>query len=269
VAEALKNLKHHLQSPPILTAPLPGEEQLLYIAATTHVVSTAIVVKRLEEGHAYSVQRLVYFICEVLSKSKIRYPSIQKILYGILITSRKFRHYFDEYKISVVTDFPLADILLNRDATGRISKWAVELGALQIKFKPRTAIKSQALVDFLAEWQENQIPVPPNISKHWVMYFDGSLKLDGGGVGVLFISPKGEQLKYVFQILFKASNNEAEYKALLHGLRLAFPSASSDHWSTVILYSSSSKSTKSGTSTRKQWLRTWKKSKSSRTSFQD
>ena len=53
------------------------------------------------------------------------------------------------------------------------------------------------------------------------MYFDGFLKLDGGGTGVLFISPKGEQLKYVFQILFKVSNNEAEYEALLHGLRLA------------------------------------------------
>ena len=53
------------------------------------------------------------------------------------------------------------------------------------------------------------------------MYFDGSLKLDGGGVGVLFISPKGEQLKSVFQILFKVSNNEAEYEALLHGRHLA------------------------------------------------
>ena len=53
------------------------------------------------------------------------------------------------------------------------------------------------------------------------MYFDGSLKIDGDGAGVLFISPKGEQLKYVFQILFKVSNNEAEYEALLHGLHLA------------------------------------------------
>ena len=83
-AQALEDLKHHLQSPPILTAPLPGEE-LLYIAATTHVVSTAIVVKRSEEGHAYGVQRPVYFISEVLSESKVRYPSIQKLLYGILI----------------------------------------------------------------------------------------------------------------------------------------------------------------------------------------
>jgi hypothetical protein len=60
----------------------------------------------------------------------------------------------------VITDFPLADILHNQDATGRISKWAVELGALSIDFKPRTAIKSQALVDFMAEWRGNQIPTP-------------------------------------------------------------------------------------------------------------
>ena len=90
-----------------------------------------------------------------------------------------------------------------------------------MKFTPRTTIKSQALVDFLAEWRENQVPIPPSISDHWTMYFDGSLKLGGGGAGVLFISPKGEQLKYVFQILFEVSNNEAEYEALLHGLRLA------------------------------------------------
>ena len=81
--------------------------------------------------------------------------------------------------------------------------------AMEIKFKPRTAIKSQALVDFLAEWQDNKIPAPLNVPEHWVMYFDGSLKLEGGGAGVLFISPKGEQLKYVLQILFKVSNSEA------------------------------------------------------------
>jgi len=80
-AEALENLKQHLQSPPILTAPLPGEELLLSIAATTHVVSTAIVVERSEEGHAYGLQRPVYFISEVLFESKVRYPSIQKLLY--------------------------------------------------------------------------------------------------------------------------------------------------------------------------------------------
>jgi hypothetical protein len=115
----------------------------------------------------------------------------------VLITSRKLRHYFQEYLISVVTDYPLGDILRNQDATRRISKWAVELGTLNIDFKPRTTIKSQALVDFMAEWRENQLPTPIERPKHWVMYFDGSLKLEGAGAGVLLISPTGEQLKYV------------------------------------------------------------------------
>jgi hypothetical protein len=115
----------------------------------------------------------------------------------------------------------LGDILQNQDSTGRISKWAVKLGALNIDFKPRTTIKSQALVDFMAKWQENQLPTPTERLKHWVMYFDGSFKLEGAGAGVLLISLKGEQLNYVLQIFWKVSSNEAEYEALLHGLRLA------------------------------------------------
>jgi hypothetical protein len=76
---------------------------------------------------------------------------VQKLLYAVLITSRKLRHYFQEYSISVVTNYPLGDILRNPDATGRISEWVVELDTLNIDFKPRTAIKSQALVVFKEE----------------------------------------------------------------------------------------------------------------------
>jgi hypothetical protein len=145
-------------------------------------------------------------ISEVLSESKACYAKIQKLLNGILITSRTLRRFFDAYNISMVPDFLLADILYNWDAIGRISKLAVELGALTL--------------DFMAEWRENQVEAPANQPENWVMYFNSSLKLGGGGAGVLFISPKGEQLKYVFQILFEVSNNKAEYDALLHGLRL-------------------------------------------------
>jgi hypothetical protein len=219
--QALAQLKDFLSKPSVLAAPRKNEQLLLYLATTTHVVSTAIIIERQEDGHAYPVQRPVYFVSKVLSESKARYQPVQKLLYAVVITSRKLRHYFQEYSITVVTDYPLGDILRNQDATGRISKWAVELGALNIDFKPRTSIKSQALVDFMTEWRENQLPTPTERPEHWVVYFDGSLKLEGAGAEVLLISPKGEQLKYVLHIFWKVSNNEAEYEALLHGLRLA------------------------------------------------
>jgi dsDNA-binding SOS-regulon protein len=181
--QALAQLKDFLSKRPVLTAPRKKEQLLLYLAATTDVVSTAIVVERLEDGHAYPVQRPVYFVSEVLSESKACYQPVQKLLYAVLFISRKLRHYFREYSIFVVTDYPLGDILRNQDATRRISMWAVELGALNIDFKPRTAIKSQALVDFMAEWRENQLPNPTERLGHWVMYFDDSLKLEGAGAG--------------------------------------------------------------------------------------
>jgi ribonuclease HI len=58
-------------------------------------------------------------------------------------------------------------------------------------------------------------------SEHWKMYFDGSQNLEGAAVGILFISPQGDHLKYVLQIHYKASNNSAEYEALIHELRIA------------------------------------------------
>jgi hypothetical protein len=74
--QALAQLKDFLSKPPVLTAPRKGEQLLLYLAATTHMVSTAIIVERQEDSHAYPVQRLVYFVSEVLSESKARYQPV-------------------------------------------------------------------------------------------------------------------------------------------------------------------------------------------------
>src|SRR5438105_9765762 len=115
----------------MLVAPMPEESLLLYIAAMSHVVSTAIIVKRQEEGHIQKVQRPVYFISKVLSESKIRYPQVQKILYVVLITSQKLVHYFQAHPISVITSFSIGDVLHNRDATWRITKWTMELGSFE------------------------------------------------------------------------------------------------------------------------------------------
>jgi hypothetical protein len=145
------------------------------------------------------------------------------------ITSRKLRHYFQEYSISVVTDYPLGDILRNQDATGRISKWAVELGALNIDFKPLTAIKSQALVNFMAEWWENQLPTPTERPEHWVMYFDGSLKLEGAGAGVLLISPMGNDSSTSCRSSGRSQTTKPSTKVYYTGSASQLPWASSDY----------------------------------------
>jgi hypothetical protein len=134
---------------------------LIYVATTTQVVSAAIIVERREEGHALLVQRPIYFISEVLSETKIRYPQIQKLLYAVILTRRKLRHYFESHLVTVVSSFPLGEIIQCREASGRIAKWAVELMGETISFAPRKAIKSQVLADFLAEWVDTQLPTAP------------------------------------------------------------------------------------------------------------
>jgi ribonuclease HI len=130
------------------------------------------------------------------------------------------QHYFEPHPVTVVSSFPLGEIIQYREASDRIAKWAVELMGETISFAPRKAIKSQVLADFMAEWVDTQLPTAPIQPELWTMYFDGSLMKTGAGAGLLFISPLGKHLRYVLRLHFLASNNVAEYEALVNGLRL-------------------------------------------------
>ena len=92
--------------------------------------------------------------------------------------------------------------------------------SLDISFKSRTLIKSQALADFVAEWTKCQEDTPAEKLEYWTMHFDGSKRISGTGAAVVLISPTGERLSYVLWIHFSASHNVAEYEALLHGQRI-------------------------------------------------
>ena len=121
--EAFEDLKRQLANPPILAAPVDKEPLFLYVAA--RAVSVAIVVERKEAGKEYPVQRPVYYISEVLIESKQRYPHWQKLVYGVFMASRKLKQYFLGHPITVVSSAPLGDIIQNREATGRVAKWAI------------------------------------------------------------------------------------------------------------------------------------------------
>jgi hypothetical protein len=114
----------------------------------------------------------------------------------------------------------LSKILNNMEATGKIGKWVIELSTYDIVYKPKTAIKAQALSDFMAEWTETQTPPKKRELEYWTINFDGSLQLHGAGARILVTSPKGESFKYIMQMHFLASNNAVEYEALLHGSRI-------------------------------------------------
>jgi ribonuclease HI len=185
------------------------------------VVSAVIVVERTEEGHALPVQRPVYYISEVLSETKARYPQVQKLLYAVVLARRKLCHYFEAHLVTVVSSFPLGEIIWNPDAAGRIAKWSVELTGETLAYAPRKAIKSQILADFVAEWTDTQLPPPQIQAECWTLYFDRSVMKTKAGAGLLFISPLGEHMRYVVRLHFPASNNMAEYEALLCGLRIS------------------------------------------------
>ena len=104
--------------------------------------------------------------------------------------------------MTVVTSFPLGEVVHSQDTTGRTTKWALELMDQGIAYAPRTAIKSQVLADFIVEWTEVQMPPAVVNQEYWMMYFDGSLMKKGTGAGLVFVSPLGVCMRYMVHLHF-------------------------------------------------------------------
>jgi hypothetical protein len=94
----------------------------------------------------------VYYVSEVLTPSKCNMTELEKIAYAVVMSSRKLRHYFEAFKVRVTSDRGLGELFRNPEASVRIAKWAAELSGHHISFKPRTAIKSQVMADFVVDW---------------------------------------------------------------------------------------------------------------------
>jgi hypothetical protein len=136
------DLKRRLSTSPVLVTPQEKETMLLYIAATNQVISSTLVLGHAEDGKEHRVQRPVYYLSEVLSPTKQRYPNYQKLAYAIYMTGKKLPHYFECHPIIVVASTPVSSILNNPDATGRVSLWGITLGPWEIIYQRQSAIKS-------------------------------------------------------------------------------------------------------------------------------
>jgi ribonuclease HI len=190
----------------------------MYVAASHAAVSAALVQEK-KDGQIKK-QAPVYFVSEVLSPSKKNYTELEKVRYAVLMASRNLRHYFQAYHIIVPSPQPLKDIMRNREATGRIRKWAAELNEFTIDYVHRSSIQSQALVDFIADWMlEAQGEEATKDTEAWTIFCDGSWGTFGAGAAAVLVAPSKVRTCYAIKLDFSCTNNIAEYEALLLGLR--------------------------------------------------
>ncbi|XP_057491365.1 uncharacterized protein LOC130777097 [Actinidia eriantha] len=151
--------------------------------------------------------------------AETKHLKIEKLAYALIIAARKLRQYFQAHPIAVLTDQPLKQILQQPDTLGRLLKWSIELSEFHIVYKLRMDIKAQALADFVVESTRDVAHepdlVPPEVGTPTEQNSDNLDRWTRPS------DPTGEQMEYALRIGFKAINNEAEYEALLAGLRMA------------------------------------------------
>ncbi|XP_052724060.1 uncharacterized protein LOC128193908 [Vigna angularis] len=193
-----------------MARPDAGSDLQLYIAASHQALSAALI----QEAPSL---KLIYFISRTLQGAEERYSRIEKIALALLTASRRLRPYFQSHQVVIRTDHPIAKILRKPDLAGRMVSWSVELSEFGLRYEPRGSVKGQHLADFAAELS----PTPDDSTPKWLLSVDGSSNKRGGGVGIVLEGLDDLIVEQAITFKFPASNNQAEYEALIVGLSLA------------------------------------------------
>ena len=149
---------------------------------------------------------------------------MEKLILALVTTSKKLRPYFQADTVEVPTEYPMKQIPHKLETSGRLMKWAIELSEFDIKYKPRTTVKGQILADFIIEFTLAQSTEATQLAPDlpiWKLSVDGAANSQGSGAGLILTSPDGIDTEYALRFGFQASNNEAEYKAVIVELNLA------------------------------------------------
>ncbi|CAL8993565.1 unnamed protein product [Prunus brigantina] len=231
--EAFQNLKNYMGKAPLLSKPLPGEVLLLYLSVSVTAVSSVLIRK------PEKAELPIFYVSKALQSAELRYPPLEQLALALVTSARRLRPHFQAHQITVLTNQPLRQVLQKPETSGRLVKWAIELGEFDIQFSPRPTEKGQAVADFISELTppalaepfipEPTAPVSENLGTDrfdpsipvWKLHVDGSANQQGCGAGLVLTTPDGNKLEYALRFSFRTSNNEAEYEALLAGLRLA------------------------------------------------
>ena len=199
-----------------MSRPEADEVLSAYIAVAPHAVSLVLI--QIDGG----VQRPVYYVSKSLHEVEVHYLPLEKAILVVVHATRKLPHSFEAHTVVVLTQLPLKSVLRSADYTGRIAKWNTVLGAFDIKYMPRTSVKGQVLADLIAEFAEPPIEViaeEQNMNGKLVVTIFAQDQR-GFGVGLVLISPEKIIIKKSLRLGFLATNNEAEYEALLQRMAM-------------------------------------------------
>ena len=198
-----RSLKEYLSKLSLLSKPIEGKPLYLYLAVTEYAISGALV---REEG---KVQWPVYYISKRLIDAKTRYLEMEKLALTLVIASRKLRPYFHSHHLG-----PHQLSIKASPSKARCFRSFIEVGNRAEPIRDRVSHKPN-------EWpEEAPSPSTPQIPK-WGLYVDGSSNDGRSGASLILVRLKGHRMHCTLKFRFKASNNEAEYEALIVGLKLA------------------------------------------------
>ncbi|GKC19580.1 reverse transcriptase domain-containing protein [Tanacetum coccineum] len=188
--EAFKQMKQLIAELLMLTILMEKEELIVYLAATKETVSAVIMTERKAKHMP------IYFVSRALRGLELNYTPMEKMILSRLEVAR------------------------------RLQKWSIELGEYAIHYRPRVLVKGQILADFIVERLEEDsldtlMEEEEELPKPWILFTDGSSCTDGSGAGLILTNPEGMEFTYALRFRFDATNNEAEYEALIAGLRIA------------------------------------------------
>ena len=218
---AFQQLKEYLSRPLIMSSPEANEVLYAYIAVAPHAVSLVLI--RDDNG----LQKPVYYVSKLLHEAEVKYLPLEKAILAVVHATRKLPHYFQAHTVVVLTQLPLKSVLRIADYTRRIAIWNTILGAFDIKYMPRAAIKGQVLADLVAKFAKPlveivvegrnmdgkpvgaiSIPGPPC----WKMYVDGATNQRGSGVGLVLMPSKKTTIEKSLRLGFSTTNNESSMR---------------------------------------------------------